>query len=278
MEASALTPGFATKAVVLAAGLGTRMRAPDPAVQTSTAQDANAEAGLKGMIPIRRPFLDYVISALADAGICDVCLVIGPGHTVVREHYRDLPTRRIRIHFATQASPLGTADALLAAEQFTAGEHVLVLNSDNYYPVHTLRALRELAGPGAAVFERDALIRDSNISADRIASYAAVSFSMDGMLVRIIEKPGANAVAGLQGPAYVSMNSWCMPPQIFDACRAITPSTRGELEIQSAVQYAIDTLGIRFSVLTFRDGVLDLTQRSDIPAVTAALEGITPEL
>ncbi|HEX6693239.1 MAG TPA: nucleotidyltransferase family protein [Longimicrobiales bacterium] len=262
-----------TKAVILARGLGTRMRRA-----FAGDRDQFAEAGLKGMIDVGRPFLDYVISALADAGILDVCLVIGPEHAAVHEYYGAMTTRRVRINFATQAEPLGTADALLAAESFAAGNHVLVLNSDNYYKVHTLRALRELNGPGAAVFERDALIRGSNISADRIASYAVVEFSADGVLERIVEKPGTDAIAALPDPAYVSMNSWSMPPEIFDACRAITPSPRGELEIQSAVQYAIDTLGVRFHVLTFHDGVLDLTQRSDIPAVTAALEGFTPVL
>lgn len=273
-----------TKAVILARGLGTRMRRASAADRHSPEGSADtparqfAHAGMKGMIDVGRPFLDYVISALADAGIRDVCLVIGPGHAAVREYYAAITTRRVRIHFATQAQPLGTADALLAAEKFAGDDHVLVLNSDNYYPVHTLRALRELDGPGAAVFERDALIRGSNISEDRIASYAVVRFSLDGGLERIVEKPGADVIAGLSGLTYVSMNSWSVPPQIFDACRAITPSPRGELEIQSAVQYAIDTLGIRFRVLTFHDGVLDLTQRSDIPAVTAALEGVTPEL
>ena len=148
-----------TKAVIMARGLGTRMR--KAATARLTAEQAQAaDAGVKGMIPIGRPFLDFVISALADAGVTDVCLVIGPEHSRMREYYeREVALTRIRVHFAIQEKPLGTADAVVAAEQFAAGEHVLVLNSDNYYPIHTLRSLRELGSSGVSVFERDALVR-----------------------------------------------------------------------------------------------------------------------
>ena len=57
-----------TKLVVLAAGRGTRMQAP-AAAGLSSDQSAAADAGVKAMIPIGRPFLDYALSAYADAGI-----------------------------------------------------------------------------------------------------------------------------------------------------------------------------------------------------------------
>ena len=49
--------------VVLARGLGTRMRKADPAVRLAAVQEAAADTGVKAMIPIGRPFLDYVLSA-----------------------------------------------------------------------------------------------------------------------------------------------------------------------------------------------------------------------
>ena len=76
-----------TRAVVLARGLGTRMRAPDPAVTLTPDQQRAADAGLKAMIPVNgRPFLDYLLDALADAGVLDVALVVAPDHGEVR-HY-----------------------------------------------------------------------------------------------------------------------------------------------------------------------------------------------
>jgi len=149
-----------TKAVILARGLGTRMRREDASAGLSESQASAADSGLKGMIPIARPFLDYVISALADARITDVCLILGPEQQRVRDYFGgEVELTRIRAHFALQEKPLGTADAVAVAESFANGEHVVALNSDNYYPVHTLRALRELGTAGVAVFERDALMR-----------------------------------------------------------------------------------------------------------------------
>src|SRR5262249_6000032 len=90
-----------TKIVVLAAGRGTRMRAPG-ATNLSSEQAAAADAGEKGMIPIGRPFLDYALSAYADAGLTNVCFVVSPGPTATREYYERVETHRLRISFAVQ--------------------------------------------------------------------------------------------------------------------------------------------------------------------------------
>ena len=255
------------------------MRRPGGAPGLSSEQQSAADTGVKGMIPIGRPFLDYVISALADAGIADVCLVIGPEHHAIREYYQAKHRlTRIRVHFAIQQQPLGTADAVAAAETFAGGEHVLMLNSDNYYPIHTLRALRDLGSAGVAVFERAALVQLGNIDVDRIEKFSVVRIDANGFLEQIIEKPGADVVASLGRELFVGMNSWSLPPEIYAACRAISPSVRGELELQDAVQYARDAMGIRFKVLTFHDGVLDLSSRGDIASVAERLRDTEPRL
>src|SRR5687768_14118405 len=100
-------PGATMKAVVLARGLGTRMRKADANASIDERQAAVADQGIKAMIPIGRPFLDFVLSALADAGITDVCLVIGPEHGAVREHYeRRGVLDRVHVSFAIQRRPL----------------------------------------------------------------------------------------------------------------------------------------------------------------------------
>ncbi|HEY5061897.1 MAG TPA: hypothetical protein VII52_10205, partial [Gemmatimonadaceae bacterium] len=101
-----------TKAVILARGLGTRMREPDAGVTLEAGQMAAVESGVKGMIPIGRPFLDHVLTALADAGFADVCIVVAPEHSAMRDYYtvRAVP-KRLRISFAMQLEALGTADA-----------------------------------------------------------------------------------------------------------------------------------------------------------------------
>jgi dTDP-glucose pyrophosphorylase len=260
------------KAVILARGLGTRMRRPDKAARLDPLQSTIADSGVKAMIPIGRPFLDYVLSALADAGYREVCLVIGPEHQAVRDYYTvTAPPKRTRVLFATQANPLGTADAVLAAAEFAAGEDFLVINSDNYYPLSALAALRALPEQGTALFEREGLSRKSNIPPERIRAFAVCSVGADGYLQRILEKPDEAALRAAASTSLVSMNCWRFSSSIFRACRATPLSSRGEFELPQAVQYAITRLNERFRVVPFEEAVLDLSTRADIGTVAERL-------
>jgi glucose-1-phosphate thymidylyltransferase len=261
-------------AIILARGLGTRMRREDPQAALSRQQEEIAATGVKALIPIQRPFLDYVLSALADAGYRRVGLVIGPEHQTLREYYgQTLAYTRLSVDFAVQEQPLGTADAVAAAEALTAGRPFLMINSDNYYPVDALQSLRGLNGPGLAVFTRDSMLRHSNIPADRLRQFAVVEVDALGYMRRIVEKPDPQVLAALPEPVGVSMNCWRFDARIFAACRAIGPSPRGELEITDAVQHAIDHLGVRFRALPFEAAVLDLSSRSDVGPVSRFLAG-----
>jgi glucose-1-phosphate thymidylyltransferase len=265
------------RAVILARGLGTRMRKPDESAELNRDQLEVASAGVKAMIPIGRPFLDYVLSGLADAGFSRVCLVIGPEHQLVRDYYlTQAPPKRVRIDFAIQEKPLGTADAVLAAKEFAGEELFLVINSDNYYPTTVLGAMRELAQAGVALFDRDRLVAGSNIPEDRVLKFAVAKVDKEGYLEHIYEKPLEDTIRGLGFPIYVSMNCWVFSPSIFRACRSIQPSARGELELTDAVQYAVDILNERHKVLTFLSPVLDLSSRSDIASVAERLRGVRP--
>ena len=279
----------ADKAVILARGLGTRMREATPGASLTAEQAAAAERGVKALIPIpfcpgdspreaRRPFLDYVLSALADAGWRRACLVVGPEHEALRDYCRRLPARRIHVETAIQERPLGTADAVAAAEAFAGGEPFLCVNSDNYSPPEALRALGEMEGPGLAAFDADALLAGGNIPAERLRRFAAVSLTPEGFLHRLIEKPTEEDLARLRGPRLVSMNCWRLDRTIFDACRAIGPSPRGERELTDAVQYSIDRLEAKFRAVRVAAPVLDLTGRGDVGPVARLLAGVRVEL
>ncbi len=267
-----------SKAVILARGLGKRMRTQDASVQLATDQMRAADAGMKGMIPVGRPFLDFVLSALADAGFSQVCLVVGPDHSSIREYYRTISPHRIEISFAVQETPLGTANALLAAEQFAGSEQFLVLNSDNYYPVEVFRALRTLGEPGLPAFERETLVSESEIPRERILRYALLQISAAGYLEGIVEKPDEMPGAATGGEVFISMNCWRFSPSIFRACERVARSARGEYELPEAVQVGLSSLGLRFRTIPFHAGVLDLSQRSDIAQVARRLAGVRVEL
>ncbi|MFT3742858.1 MAG: nucleotidyltransferase family protein [Pyrinomonadaceae bacterium] len=259
-------PELPTKAVILARGLGTRMRADDAGVELSPEQRRRAEAGIKALVPIAngKTLLELIVENLIAAGFSDVCLVIGPEHDAIREY---CSVNGINVSFSMQLEAKGTADAVLSVENFVdADELFLVVNSDNLYPVESLRRLREAARPAMLAFEREALIAKSNICAERIAKFATVEIGDEGQLLSVVEKPEKVEV-----DSFVSMNAWLFSTAIFQACRSIEPSERGEYEITTAVQYAIDWLGVEFAAIKTDEGVLDLSSRSDIASVSTFL-------
>lgn len=265
---------FTTSAVILARGLGTRMRAADVSANIGADAATVADSGLKAMIPVGRPFLDYVLSELADAGFTDACLVIGPEHGAVRKHYEiEARPSRIRVHFAIQEKPLGTADAVLAAEAFAGDDAFVVINSDNYYPAAALAELHRRSGLAMVAFARDALTSRGNVAPDRIARFGAVEVDESGML-RSMTADVTRAGASTGGRVYASMNCWLFTAPMFAACRAVPVSGRGEKELTQAVQYAIDSMGARIEVVLSQEPVLDLSSRADIPLVAAVLRGV----
>ena len=264
-------------AVILARGLGKRMRRDDAGIQLDEAQARAASAGMKGMIPIRRPFLEYSMSALADAGYERVCLVVGPEHGEVQSHFTsNVHPVRIEIDFAIQHEPKGTADAVLAAEELVGHENFVVLNSDNYYPASALSLLRNAEAPAVVGFARSAVVK-SGVPEDRVARFGALDFDSSGFLTSIVPRPGGSPAAH-DGEVYSSMNCWLFTPQIFEACRKVDMSPRGELELPRAVQLAIDTMGMKMRVIRVAEPVLDLSTREDVRQVQSLLADITPSL
>lgn len=260
----------AHKAVILARGLGSRMRKQATGVNLDKSQQAAADQGVKAMITVGRPFLDHVMTALADAGFTDICLVIGPEHDIIRDYYDSIPKSRIRISYAVQQEPLGTANALLSAEDFAGEDRVLVINSDNYYPASALELFAEAPGSALIGFEKQAMLSDSNIAEDRIQAFALATTDADGNLAELVEKPDPETADRLGAGALVSMNCWLCSPAIFPAARSIPKSARGEYEITDAVRAAI-AAGDPYQVLPASVGVLDLSNRGDIASVAEAL-------
>ena len=247
------------------------MRKADDAAPLDAAQAAAADRGVKGMIPIGRPFMDFLISALADAGFTDVCLVIGPEHQMVRDYYaRHVVPVRVRMTFAVQERPAGTADAVLAAEEFADGAPFVVINSDNYYPVHALAELHRRSTPALIAFDREALVSMGNVAEGNVARFGALEIDGDGALRRIVATPHPTAPGE---KIYASLNCWLFTSEIFRACRAVAPSARGELELPQAVQLAIAEGWMRFDAVPLSAGVLDMSRRGDVASVAERLRG-----
>ena len=271
-----------TRAVVLARGLGSRMKAPDPDARLTVAQEQAADRGLKTMMPINgRPFLDYVLSGLADAGIVRVALVVAPDHESLRDSYSvEVRPSRFALSFVVQPEALGTANAVLAAEEWTGGESFLTMNADNLYPRQALLDLARLGEPGLAAFEPADLVNSGNIPVERINAFAILQVNGHGVLTGIVEKPGHGAETSARrwrDDDLISMNCWSFDARIFAACRDVARSARGEFELPEAVGLAVDR-GVPFRVLRASGGVLDLSKRGDAIEVSRRLADVVVRL
>ena len=269
-------------AVILARGLGTRMRSGG-AQGLSDAQAAAAAGGQKGMMPLPgqdgriRPFLDYGLSALADAGFADVILVVPPPTTGASDPLRAYYTgegrpARVCVTFAVQQEPRGTADALVAAAEAINGRPFVVVNADNVYDTDDLRALYEASGPALPVYARDRLVELSGIPAERVGAFALLTIA-DGTLCDVVEKPGTEAIAAAGPDAAISMNCWRGDDRLLQACRDVPISPRGEFELPAAIRLALSR-GVRFAAIAARGPVLDLSRPEDVPGVARRLASL----
>lgn len=259
-------------AVVLARGLGTRMRRHDPDARLDPDQQAAADAGHKALMPDARgrPLLDHILTSLAAAGMSRVILVVAPLPNPVGEYLQQQTGRRLDVRLAVQAEPHGTADAIASAATAIGDAPFLVLNADNLYPVDAIRQVAALDQPGLAAFDREALVRDSNIPPERLAAFALLRLDAHHHLVDLIEKPDAARAAAFGDTRWLSMNLWRFDHRVLAACRRVPRSIRGEHELPDAVRLA-QAEGVAFQAVPIRAGVLDLSTRGDVAAVAAAL-------
>ncbi len=273
-------------ALVLARGLGRRMRVDSgDGTPLSAEQQSAAAAGLKSMMPMPgpgrrpRPFLDYVLSDLADAGFTRVALIVAPEGDAgdpLREYYQGAGRpARLSVSFVVQPEPLGTADAVWAASEWVGAHPFVVLNADNLYGEVTLRALRLAGGPALPVYQKDDLVLSSAIPPERVAAFAVLTMGPDGTLQDIVEKPGQAAIDAAGPRALISMNCWRGDRRLMEACRDVEPSRRGEFELPMAVRLAIRR-GVVFCGLPAKGPVLDLSSRADVTTVVARLATVEP--
>lgn len=226
------------KAVILAAGEGTRL---DPVTNVRP----------KPMLPIaNRPLLEYVVEAVAEAGIEEVVLVVGYERERIQSHFGDGDEWGIEISYAVQETQLGTGDAILQAEPYIGGDF-LVLNGDRIVePALIERIVAERERTGETV-----------LAVTRVAEpelYGVVELD-DEHVVAIEEKPPVHEVTS----DLVNAGVYAFGPEILAAIRETT--TAGELGITTTLETFLETHPVR--ALTYRGPWLDVTRPWDVLAV-----------
>ena len=108
------------KAVVLAAGQGSRLRSRPPELP-------------KGLVPVLgRPLIDYTLDALRSAGVREVAVVLGHGNAYLREHMLNGGGHGFRVALPFNADfSSGASTSLACARAFAGDEPFLLTMSDH---------------------------------------------------------------------------------------------------------------------------------------------------
>lgn len=203
------------KALVLSGGSGTRLR---PITHTSAKQ----------LVPVgNKPVLDFGLEAIAAAGITDVGIIVGRTGPEIRAHIGDGSKYGINVSFIDQPDPLGLAHAVLTAEPFLGRDDFIMYLGDNLIAGGVTELVQDFqtTKPDAQILL--ARVRDPE-------RFGVAELGPDGNICRLVEKPKEpKSDLALVGVYLFSGN-------IMDACHAISPSARGELEITDAIQWLID--------------------------------------
>ena len=210
------------KAVVLAAGLGTRMR---PLTFTKP----------KFLLPVAgKPALDHVLSLLYSAGADRIAIVVGFGKQQIKERYGDGSKLGMKVEYLHQKELLGTANAVSLAEDFVGNEDFLVMNGDTLVDKESLIAFvarhRELGD------RKNFSCLMATMEVEDPAQFGIV-FTRGERVTEILEKPKCVKSRLANAGIYI------FDPRIFDATRKTRKSKRGEYEITSSIQIMIDEAG-----------------------------------
>ncbi|MCX9025935.1 MAG: sugar phosphate nucleotidyltransferase [Candidatus Methanoperedens sp.] len=221
------------KAVVLAAGQGTRM---GPLIRNTP----------KVMLPIaNKPLLYHVIKSANEAGIRDFVLVVGYGEQIIKEYFKDGASIGVRIEYVQQDKQRGTADAIGSVEGMV-DERFLVLNGDI---IVSSAHIKKLTG-----CRSDAVLTAKHV--DNPSEYGVLEVRNDRVL-HIIEKP-ANPPTNL-----ANAGIYVFPLSIFDAIHRTPLSVRKEYEITDSLQMLIDE-GKDVGFLELNDKWMDIGKPWDL--------------
>ena len=227
------------KAVILAAGLGTRMLPVTKAVP-------------KELLPIvDQPLIQYSVRECVDAGIEEIVIVLGPGKEAIAEHFAERtradayarekgdagliervsgPARMARFHYAVQEEAKGIAHAVACAREFVVGEPFALLFPDDII-VGARSCVAQLVDAYATT--GGTTIAVQCVPRADIPQYGIVVPGGEGNPVRlrgVVEKPSIEEAPSDLG----IVGRYILSDTIFEHIDRIPPGKNGELQITDA--------------------------------------------
>lgn len=213
------------KAVILAAGRGTRMRELTDELP-------------KPMLPVQgKPILEHILEGVVAAGIHEVFIVTGFRAEVIENYFGDGSKWKTRIAYGRQAVQDGTGKAPEVARSFVGSSPFLLTYGDILVKPETyqqmIRRFKEAEFSGLITVTRseDVTKGGLNFFDDRFC------------LKRIVEKPGPEQLDQLRregwlkpdAPAWYNAGIYIFKPSLFEFIARLQKSPRGEYELTDAV-------------------------------------------
>ena len=175
------------EAVILAGGLGTRLRSMVPDLP-------------KPMAPVGgKPFLAWVLEDLRRQGIRRAVLAVGYRWESIRDYF-GAAHAGLALDYSVEADPLGTGGAIRQALDMSSAEHVFVVNGDTYLELDYAAMMQAHLAMGVP-------LTLSACALDDVGRYGALEIR-DGRVTGFLEK-------GRQGPGRINGGVYVMQRGLF---------------------------------------------------------------
>jgi len=200
------------RAVLLAAGRGTRMR------------EMTAELP-KPMLEVRgKPVLQYIVEGLRDAGIVHFLIIVGYRADAVQNFFGDGSRYKIDIQYATQVAQDGTGRVVELAKNFVANTPFVLGYGDILVDPANYKRIADL--------EHDIEATVSVTRGEDVSKGGAVFLNERMELVDLREK----TKPGEATSPWYNAGLYAFRPSIFDFTGKLKPSPRGEYELTDAIR------------------------------------------
>src|SRR5512133_2803146 len=201
-----------SKAVILAAGRGTRMR------------ELTAELP-KPMIEVRgKPVLQHIVEGLRDAGIAELLLVVGYRADAVQDFFGDGSRYNVAVRYKTQTVQDGTGRVVKLAHDFVTDRPFILAYGDILVDPANYRRVVDLPDDIEAML---------TVTRGEDVTKGGAVFLNDKMhLVDLREKPKP----GEPTSPWYNAGLYAFRPSIFEFIEKLKPSPRGEYELTDAIR------------------------------------------
>jgi dTDP-glucose pyrophosphorylase len=213
------------KAVILAAGKGTRMR------------ELTNELP-KPMLKVQgKPILEHILEGIVGAGIRDIFIVTGFRAEAVEGYFGEGSKWQARLAYGRQVVQDGTGKAPEVAREFVGDSPFLLTYGDILVRAETYPQMLRRYQEG----DFSGLI---TVTRGQDVTQGAINFFDDAFcLKRLIEKPTREQLAQLQGegwlkpgdPVWYNAGIYIFNPVVFDFTARLQKSPRGEFELTDAI-------------------------------------------